>query len=72
MAWISKVSEHDYVIKRRLPLTVGNRRNGQDFTMTNEQMIDLFQKRGVHLDREQIVAYCIEQAIIPHPVEEYE
>ena len=72
MAWIAKVTAYDYVAQFRPGgLVVVNRRTDELFRLSNEDQAAISHRFGMAVSSKAVIDYCIERAIIPHPVEEY-
>ena len=72
MAWISKVNQQDYVARfMGAKLVVENRRTNQRYPLTSDTVGAIRQQHGFAVTSPIVIQHCIDNAIIPHPCEEY-
>lgn len=73
MAWINKLSRQNYVVRYvgAPGVFIENQRTQERIRIDEAVGVELALTYGTALTPERIIDHCIEQAIIPHPYDEF-
>lgn len=67
--WKTVIELADYSVEWGLEVVINNRRNHRRHPLTIGQMRDYFRECPKASDQ-SLIQFCIDKAIIPHPIEE--